>query len=78
MAVESLAIVEGPLAGLGLNPPGPLSEAAAWMRAHDINPWWVAVGAVGGAILGGSILGGAAKGALMLGALSWVCARTCR
>lgn len=74
MAVESLAIVEGPLAGLG-NPSNPLARAATWMRAHDINPWWVTVGAVGGAMLGSRVLPGAVRGALWLGIASWVYAK---
>jgi hypothetical protein len=76
MAVESLAIVGGPLAGLALNPPGPLDQAAAWMRSHDVNPMWVGAGAVGGAIIGSRILPGALKGALVLAAASWVYAKT--
>jgi hypothetical protein len=76
MAVESLAIVGGPLAGLALNPPGPLDQVSAWMRTHDINPWWVTAGAVGGALIGSRVLPGAVRGALLLGALSWVYAKT--
>jgi hypothetical protein len=85
MAVEQLAIVNGPLAGLAENgemAPNPIMDlahrSAAWMRQHDVDPWWVTGGAVVGALVGDRVLSGGVKGALLLGAVSWLCTKSCQ
>jgi hypothetical protein len=87
MAVEQLAIVGGPLAGLaGLAENGNgknaivdiATRSALWLRQHDVDPWWVTGGAVVGALLGERAFHGAAKGALMMAAASWLCTKSCQ
>lgn len=72
-AVEQLAVVEGPLSGLGQDgEPGPIAQASAWMREHGVAPGMVATGGVVGALAASGLAGGAAKGALGAAAASWL------
>jgi hypothetical protein len=73
MAVESLAIVGGPLAGLMLNGSDPLANIGDTLRNVGIRPMWLLYGAVGGLIFHEASLAGMFKGALMGGAISMVC-----
>lgn len=73
MAVEALTIVEGPMANFDENP-GPLD----WMRDRGINPAYVGVGALVGALLDRNLLWGGLKGALVVAGVSYVCSQSRR
>jgi hypothetical protein len=73
MAVEALTIVEGPMANFEENP-GPLD----WMRNRGINPAYVGVGALVGALFDRSLVWGGLKGALVVAGLSYICAQSRR
>lgn len=80
MPVEHLAIVEGPMAGLGENGEAGdvVIRAGKWMRERGMRPSWAAAGAVVGAFAGERLLKGAAIGAGFGSAMSWLCTRTCQ
>jgi hypothetical protein len=64
MAVEALTIVNGPLAGMGVEENGIVDRTTAWMNQNGINPTYVGVGAVAGALLGKrGLVNGALTGA---------------
>ncbi len=65
MAVENLAIISSPLAGLAMN--GALGGIQTWMLSNGIRPSHVAIGAVIGAIAHQEALNGALRGALIVG-----------
>jgi hypothetical protein len=69
MAVETLSIIGGPLAGLAMNLAmnGGMSGIQTWMVGHGIRPSHVVIGAIIGALVRGDILGGAIRGALVVG-----------
>lgn len=48
MAVENLAVIEGPLAGLGQETQACnlICRTCSWMDGHGVSPSWIAVGAV--------------------------------
>lgn len=48
MAVEALTIINGPLAGVEEN--GSIVQVTNWMRRNGINPTYVGIGAVVGAL----------------------------
>lgn len=73
MAVEALTVIEGPLANVEENP-GPLD----WMRQRGINPAYVGLGALTGALLDRNLLWGGLKGALVVAGVSFVCSQSCR
>lgn len=68
MAVENLAIISSPLAGLAMNMQGnALGDAGTWMRSHGMHPSHVAIGAIAGAfLLGEGVWGGAWRGAALV------------
>jgi hypothetical protein len=83
MPVENLAIVEGPMSGLGTNgtaiQEGEMIERTRkWLVEHDIRPWWLIGGAAVGLFAGETKLKGAAIGAALGSGFSWLCSRTCR
>lgn len=82
MPVENLAIIEGPMSGLGSGgvPEGELIEKTRkWLVEHDVRPWWLIAGAgVGLFASGDSRFKGAAVGAALGSGMSWLCSRTCR
>lgn len=65
MAVENLAIISSPLAGLAMN--GAMGGIQTWLAGHGIRPAHIAIGAVIGAIVRGDALEGALRGALIVG-----------
>ena len=67
MAVENLAIISSPLAGLAMSMNSGLGGIQTWMLGHGIRPVHIAVGAVIGAIVRGDVLEGALRGALIVG-----------
>jgi hypothetical protein len=68
MAVENLAIISSPLAGLAMSMNGGMGSIQTWMTAHGIRPLHMGVGAVIGAIVThGGILEGALRGAAIVG-----------
>lgn len=72
MAVEKLSIVEGPMYGIDDNP-GAIEQAGDWMRSNGINPAYVAIGALAGAVMNQkNMVHGAAKWALLIGAGSFL------
>ncbi len=77
MPVESLAIVGGPMSGLGQNETV-IDDAGNWLRQHDIKPLWLAGGAVVGAFVGDQVLRGALVGGALAAGMSWLCARSCK
>jgi hypothetical protein len=67
MAVEALTIVNGPLAGMGIEENGIVDQTTAWMHQNGIKPTYVGIGAVAGALLGKSgAVDGAVKGAALV------------
>jgi hypothetical protein len=70
MAVESLAIISSPLAGL-MNPSqNALGSVGTWMTSHGMQPSHVALGALAGAFLiQGGGLDGALRGAVAVAAI---------
>jgi len=71
MAVEHLAIISSPLAGLAMNmQDNALGNVGTWMTSHGMNPAHVAIGAVAGAfLLGEGVCGGAWRGAALVAAV---------
>lgn len=70
MAVEALTIINGPLAGVGVEENG----VVGWMHQHGINPTYVGVGAIAGAVLNRrGFVNGAITGAavVFLGSFLW-------
>jgi hypothetical protein len=81
MPVENLAIVEGPMSGLGTNG---TTEGELFVRTkkflleNDVRPWWMLGGAGIGALLGESRGKGAVIGAALGSGMSILASRTCR
>lgn len=75
MAVEKLMVVEGPMYGLNDNP-GSIESVGSWMRSNGINPAYVVIGGLAGAVIhSNKMIHGALKYALLVGAGSYLLSR---